>query len=198
MTETTVNISGMMCGMCEAHICDVIRARFAVRKVTASHSKGQAVILSESGLDEAILRCQMARELGAPMTMINCIRTLDEAKKIAEQDKGHKMWPDIRSLNGVPDILLDDIGPMGFSFVTCHFFEKAMMYGASDFAKHIVADRTSVYSDQHTMGGMTKEEQRRWIDLGLDPWLDAEAVFTDLSELREKHPGELDGDPLAY
>ena len=39
---------------------------------------------------------------------------------------------------------------------------------------------------------------RRWIDLGLDPWLDAEAVFTDLSELREKHPGELDGDPLAY
>lgn len=64
----------------------------------------------ESGLDEAILRCQMARELGAPMTMINCIRTLDEAKKIAEQDKGHKMWPDIRSLNGVPDILLDDIG----------------------------------------------------------------------------------------
>ncbi|MFR8976709.1 MAG: oxaloacetate decarboxylase [Christensenellales bacterium] len=152
----------------------------------------------ESGLDEAILRCQMARELGAPMTMINCIRTLDEAKKIAEQDKGHKMWPDIRSLNGVPDILLDDIGPMGFSFVTCHFFEKAMMYGASDFAKHIVADRTSVYSDQHTMGGMTKEEQRRWIDLGLDPWLDAEAVFTDLSELREKHPGELDGDPLAY
>ena len=36
MTETTVNISGMMCGMCEAHICDVIRARFAVRKVTAS------------------------------------------------------------------------------------------------------------------------------------------------------------------
>ena len=53
MTETTVNISGMMCGMCEAHICDVIRARFAVRKVTASHRKGQAVILSESGLDEA-------------------------------------------------------------------------------------------------------------------------------------------------
>ena len=56
MTETTVKISGMMCGMCEAHICDVIRARFAVRKVTASHSKGQAVILSESGLDEAALR----------------------------------------------------------------------------------------------------------------------------------------------
>ena len=60
MTETTVKISGMMCGMCEAHICDVIRARFAVRKVTASHSKGQAVILSENGLDEAALRQAIA------------------------------------------------------------------------------------------------------------------------------------------
>ena len=65
MTETTVKISGMMCGMCEAHICDVIRARFAVRKVTASHSKGQAVILSENGLDEAALRQALLGALGS-------------------------------------------------------------------------------------------------------------------------------------
>ena len=70
MTETTVNISGMMCGMCEAHICDVIRARFAVRKVTASHSKGQAVILSESGLDEAALR-QAIAETGYEVTAVS-------------------------------------------------------------------------------------------------------------------------------
>ena len=70
MTETTVKISGMMCGMCEAHICDVIRARFAVRKVTASHSKGQAVILSESGLDEAALR-QAIAETGYEVTAVS-------------------------------------------------------------------------------------------------------------------------------
>ena len=70
MTETTVNISGMMCGMCEAHICDVIRARFAVRKVTASHSKGQAVILSENGLDEAALR-QAIAETGYEVTAVS-------------------------------------------------------------------------------------------------------------------------------
>ena len=66
MTETTVKISGMMCGMCEAHICDVIRARFAVRKVTASHSKGQAVILS----DEAALR-QAIAETGYEVTAVS-------------------------------------------------------------------------------------------------------------------------------
>ena len=56
--------------MCEAHICDVIRARFAVRKVTASHSKGQAVILSESRLDEAALR-QAIAETGYEVTAVS-------------------------------------------------------------------------------------------------------------------------------
>lgn len=78
MTETTVKISGMMCGMCEAHICGVIRARFAVRKVTASHSKGQAVILSESGLDEAALR-QAIAETGYEVTAVSA-RPAEEKK----------------------------------------------------------------------------------------------------------------------
>lgn len=184
----------------------VTRERFLAKvkaAVTAAEGSDFVVIARtecklESGIEEAILRCRMARDLGAPMTMINCIRTLEEAKMIAQMDVGHKMWPDIRSLNGVPDILLSDIEPLGFSFVTCHFLEKAMMYGAADFAKHIVADRTSVYSDQHTMGGLSPQEQRQWIDLGLDPWLDAEAQFTDLSVVRKDFKGQADGDPLAY
>ena len=47
MIETIVKIDGMMCSMCESHICDHIRNNFNVKKVTASHSKGQAVIISE-------------------------------------------------------------------------------------------------------------------------------------------------------
>ena len=56
MTETTVNISGMMCGMCEAHINDTIRRAFSVEKVSSSHIKGETVILSREPLDEAALR----------------------------------------------------------------------------------------------------------------------------------------------
>ena len=56
MIETTVKIDGMMCGMCEAHVSDVIRNQFHIKKVTASHSKGQAVIVSDAPLDEAALR----------------------------------------------------------------------------------------------------------------------------------------------
>lgn len=56
MTETTLKIDGMMCGMCEAHINDAIRADFPVKKVTSSHSRGTCVILSEEPLEEARLR----------------------------------------------------------------------------------------------------------------------------------------------
>lgn len=56
MIETTVEIKGMMCGMCESHVNDAIRKKFDVKKVTSSHSKGKAVILSEQALDEAALR----------------------------------------------------------------------------------------------------------------------------------------------
>ena len=47
MYKTVIKIDGMMCGMCESHICDHIRNNLDVKKVSASHSKGQAIILSE-------------------------------------------------------------------------------------------------------------------------------------------------------
>ena len=52
MTKTTLKIDGMMCGMCEAHINDAIRGAFPVKKVSASHSKGEAVVITEVPLDE--------------------------------------------------------------------------------------------------------------------------------------------------
>lgn len=56
MIQTTIRIDGMMCGMCEAHINDAIRKAFSVKKVSASHGKGTAVVLSEEPLDESQLK----------------------------------------------------------------------------------------------------------------------------------------------
>jgi copper chaperone CopZ len=50
MYKTTVKIDGMMCGMCESHINDAIRTKISVKKVSSSHKKGKAVIISESEL----------------------------------------------------------------------------------------------------------------------------------------------------
>ncbi len=56
MVETKIKIDGMMCGMCESHMNDAIRRAFPVKKVTSSHSKGEAVVLSENALDEETVR----------------------------------------------------------------------------------------------------------------------------------------------
>lgn len=52
MVKTTLKIDGMMCGMCEAHKNDAVRAAFSVKKVSSSHTKGECIIISEDGIDE--------------------------------------------------------------------------------------------------------------------------------------------------
>lgn len=52
MYKTTLKIEGMACGMCEAHVCDALRKALKLKKVTASHSKGEAVVLSEAPIEE--------------------------------------------------------------------------------------------------------------------------------------------------
>lgn len=56
MIRTVVKIDGMACGMCESHVNDAIRAKFNVKKVTSSHSRGEAVILSDEVISEEELR----------------------------------------------------------------------------------------------------------------------------------------------
>ena len=56
MYKTTASISGMVCGMCEAHINNAIRSAFPVKKVTSSRSKGETVILSDQPLSQDLLR----------------------------------------------------------------------------------------------------------------------------------------------
>ena len=46
----------MMCSMCESHINDTIRREFSVKKVASSHSKGTTEIISDSPLDEVVLK----------------------------------------------------------------------------------------------------------------------------------------------
>jgi copper chaperone CopZ len=55
MTEITLKIDGMMCGMCESHVNAAIRNAFDVKKVTSSHSDKETVIIAENDIpDERI------------------------------------------------------------------------------------------------------------------------------------------------
>lgn len=56
MYKTIAKVDGMRCGMCESHVNDVLRRNFDVKKVNASHAKGEVVIVSEQPVDEQKLR----------------------------------------------------------------------------------------------------------------------------------------------
>ena len=71
MYQITLNIDGMMCGMCESHINDAVRNAFPVKKVSSSHSKGQPVILSETEIPEADLQPVIAKT-GYELTSYAC------------------------------------------------------------------------------------------------------------------------------
>jgi len=52
MIKTTMKIDGMMCGMCEAHVCDAIRKAVpTAKKVAASRSRKEASFLTEGAVD---------------------------------------------------------------------------------------------------------------------------------------------------
>ena len=62
MLKTTLNIKGMACSMCEAHINDVIRKTIPeAKKVAASQKKGEASFLAETEVDLEKLRAAIAK-----------------------------------------------------------------------------------------------------------------------------------------
>ncbi len=61
MIKTTLKIDGMMCSMCEAHICDVIRKAVpGAKKVSASHKSGEASFLTDEAVDTDRLKAAVA------------------------------------------------------------------------------------------------------------------------------------------
>ena len=68
-----------------------------------------------------------AEALGAEMTYVHGLRTLEECKKVARALPGWKMFGDVATVNGIPFVELDDIAALGFNLVTMHYLEKGSM-----------------------------------------------------------------------
>jgi len=57
MNKVTMKIDGMACGMCEAHVNDVIRKVVPqAKKVASSHAKGESSFLTDADFSEEELR----------------------------------------------------------------------------------------------------------------------------------------------
>lgn len=67
MIKTVLKIDGMACSMCEAHMNDLIRKNFKVKKVTSSAKDGETIIISEETLDIPWVKKQV-KEIGYELT----------------------------------------------------------------------------------------------------------------------------------
>ena len=56
MTQFTLEVQGMHCGMCESRVNEAVRKAAPVHKVTSSAAKGQTVIVAEDGTDPELFR----------------------------------------------------------------------------------------------------------------------------------------------
>ena len=81
MIKTTVQVSGMICGMCETHVNDAIRSAFSVRKVSSSRVNGETVILSDLPLNQERLR-----------QVINATGYIMHSVKEEETEEKRKSW----------------------------------------------------------------------------------------------------------
>lgn len=61
MVKVTLKIDGMMCGMCESHVNDAVRAAVHVKKVTSSHRRGETVIIADEAPDREELRAAIEK-----------------------------------------------------------------------------------------------------------------------------------------
>ena len=65
MEKITVEVSGMMCGMCEAHINDAVRKAFPdVEKVNSSRAKNLKTVIADTGYEVGAIRTEPYEKKG--------------------------------------------------------------------------------------------------------------------------------------
>ena len=69
MVKVTVNVEGMMCGHCEAHVNEAIKKAFGVEEVVSSHESNTTVFTAPEKVDEDKIR-QTIKDAGYEVTGI--------------------------------------------------------------------------------------------------------------------------------
>jgi 2-methylisocitrate lyase-like PEP mutase family enzyme len=99
-------------------------------------------------MDEGCERMRAAVEMGAKMSTVVRISTLDHARTVAAKVPGWKMFPDVRDIDGKPGVTVDEIYPLGFNFLTMHYTLKAAMDGMLEHGLRNYAQQGCHYTCQ--------------------------------------------------
>ena len=141
---------------------------------------------SHLGMEEAVERCIAARALGADMTLVIGLKTLEQGELVAESDPGWKMWPDVSVTDGKSDVELSDIEKLGFNLVTMHYTEKGAMFGMLDYGMRTIKDQNTVYIDEHDFDGWLPGKDHHILLAYWKKWMSMEDEFNDLTKVNSK------------
>ncbi len=126
---------------------------YAKVKAAVAALKGTSCILiartnadPATQMDEGCERCKKAVELGAEMTTVVKLSSLQDARYVAKKVPGWKMYPDVKGQNGVPEVTVEDIYALGFNFMTMHYLLKAAMDGMLEHGKHNFTQQGVLYT----------------------------------------------------
>lgn len=150
-------------------------------------ARSEAMLVPGLGLEEAIDRCVAARALGAEITMVIGLKTIEQAKTVALRDKGWKMWPDIGVTDGKPDVSLEEIDKLNFKIVSMHYTEKGALYGMLYYGRKTREDQNTVFHDTHDFDGLLQPGEDYHVLFSFwKKWLPMEDEFNDLSDVLAK------------
>ena len=127
-------------------------------------------INTKEGLREGIRRAQAFMEAGADISLVIRLNNLEDAKIVAKEVPGWKMFPDINQNYKMPKLTANDIFPLGYQLITMHYLMKASMAGMLESGKHNWQDQSNIYSnDLHPMGvygqsGMPFFQPQEWLN----------------------------------
>lgn len=128
-------------------------------------------------LDEGCERCKKAVELGAEMTTVVKLSNLEDARYVSKNVPGWKMYPDVKGKNGVPEVTVEDIYPLGFNFMTMHYLLKAAMDGMLEHGKKNFAQQGVLYTcDKEDATGVRGDSATPLFDPGA--YMELEGRFT--------------------
>ena len=103
------------------------------------------------GLEEAILRMQMAHQAGAEITMVQNICHAGceaECRAIAREVPGWRFYPDIHCTDGKADCTFEELQEWGFHLVSNHVAMKAATLGMLHCMEQNFRNKSSVYSEE--------------------------------------------------
>ncbi len=164
-----------------------------IKAALAGLEGSDCMLISRTNVDpaadlyEGIERCLGSIELGAEITTIVRLNNLDDAKKIAQKVPGWKMYPDLDSRNGIPEVTVEEVYALGFNLVTMHYLLKAAMSGMLKAGKHNFKNKNNVWSnDNMNEKGVGGSSAMPYFDP--KKWMELEGEFT--GTVREfSHPG---------